>query len=1041
MDYLDSNPAPSPAARPAGGPGSRSEALEATGFARALGIGDMHVVADDCQAALESYERALAIVAEQPAWRRERAEVRLRIAECYRRRGEFHEAAAELSRIRSEIDPLIDADIAAKVIGRTGMVQQSIGDYLIARKNCEEAYATLRGGSDNEEIGLLELALGSIASRLGEIDRAHEYFESALFTFRRIDHREGIARSLNNLGLLLTPTPHWREAQEHLERALAVSEEAGNATRVASHCLNLGVLLTKRCEWTQALQHLSRALATFRELDNTDKLTKTLLAIGNLKLRLGQLRIAGTHYGQALDLATRNGYRREEVLALEFLGELALREGRFSAARDHLGKALKKAESFAPEGDLVAECKRRLAEEAFARGDASAAIRWATEAAWIAGQITDHCELGSCLRILGEAAWLTGRPDAALRHLSGAVEELDRTPAVFEDTVARLRYSAILIASHQQSNEEGAARIALEVLEPIWDRLRTLDIDALAPDFVEAHARALVATGDLEAALRSVDRGISLLETHGLVAARRRLAELRVELAENQIERILSATEEYRILQECGPLDASGARDGRGTHRLLRQMVQHLGLRRALVAHGPSWEHLEVEESIGLDRPVAMLRALGPVLNAFAAGRTIWLASNGEESQRIGSGVSRWRQEGPMVALRLRPGEDMWGILVAERERGAEAFRTQDLRILSLFGSLVSVFMEVRRQSETASTDGVVPDISGDSFAAFQTVDPSTREIIRLLRRIATSDASVLITGETGTGKGLLAQCIHRASRRREKNFIQVNCAALPESLLESELFGHVQGAFTGAVRNKRGLIEEADGGTLFLDEVDRCHRNVQAKLLHVLDSREFRPVGDVRSRTVDVRIICATNTDLATAIQSGVFLEDLFYRLNDFQVAIPPLRERREDIPVLVRHFFAVCVRELGRRPAGISREALQRLMDHDWRGNVRELSKCIRRLVVLSEDAEWIGPEVLPPELREGIGVAQGGPTLRDAIHRLEAGLIGRTLRDTDWNKSETSRRLRLSYPALLAKIRLYGLEPGGPRKNPSYGSKKPQ
>ena len=384
-----------------------------------------------------------------------------------------------------------------------------------------------------------------------------------------------------------------------------------------------------------------------------------------------------------------------------------------------------------------------------------------------------------------------------------------------------------------------------------WSRSRigfaTSIYDALAPEFTEAQARALMANGDLEGALRSLDRGISLLEAHGLAEARPALEALRVELAESQVEQILATTEEFRILQEFGPIDASGARVVQGSQRLLQQMVHHLDLSRALVAIGPGLDRLQIEESIGLERPVALLRALDPVLRAFGAGRMIWLAGNGGGDSRLESAPSRWRQEGPMVALRLRPGEDLWGVLVAERSRGAEVFGTRDLRVLSLFGSLVSASVEERHQAR--GTEGDLPETTQDPFSAFLTVDPATQETVRLLSRVADSDASVLITGETGTGKGLLALCIHRASRRRDRNLIQVNCAALPESLLESELFGHVQGAFTGAIRNKRGLIEEADGGTLFLDEVDRCHRNVQAKLLHVLDRKEFRPVGEVRSR------------------------------------------------------------------------------------------------------------------------------------------------------------------------------------------------
>ncbi len=295
------------------------------GFAQSLAMGDLQMASDDFQSALDSYERALSLLGADPDWRRERADARLRIVECHRKRGEFQEALAELARIRQGIDPAIDTDLDAKITGRTGMVQTSLGHYLIAQANCTKAYEALRSGNDNEEIGLLELALGQICTRLGQNDRAREYFESALFTFRRIDHREGLARALNNLGLLLKAGPRWKDALDYLERALAISEEAGNAPRIASHCLNLGVLETKLCAWDRALQNLSRALVTFRETKNHAGITKTYLALGNLKVRLGQTTLAASHYEEALDQARRHGYLREEVLALEFLGEMALK--------------------------------------------------------------------------------------------------------------------------------------------------------------------------------------------------------------------------------------------------------------------------------------------------------------------------------------------------------------------------------------------------------------------------------------------------------------------------------------------------------------------------------------------------------------------------------------------------------------------------------------------------------------------------------------------------------------------------------------------
>lgn len=1012
---------------PTGAPisGSATGSIAAT-FARTLTLGDLRMVSDDFTSALESYETALSLLGDDPDWRRERAEAWLRIAECHRKRGEFQEALADLGRLRQGIDPRIDSDLDAKIVGRIGMVLTSLGHYLEAQGHCLKAYESLRGGNDNEEIGHLELTLGTIASRLGQIDRAREYFESALFTFRRIDYREGIARSLNNLSLLLKSGPRWPEALDYLERALAVSEEAGNVPRTAAICLNMGILLTRCCEWTRALQALSRSLLINRELDNHSGSTKTHLALGNLKLRLGQNRIAASHYAQALEMARRHGYRREEVLALEFQGQMSLAEGRTAEARMLLTDALAKANLLAPEGDLVCEVKQRLALEAMTRGDLAEATRYGTEAAAIASQINNHCELGISLRILGDCAAQGGRFESAVDLLRKSVHALSDTPDVLELTRSAIRLASLLVEDALRPGHDGAERAnqAIEIIEPIWEKVTRHDLFFLVPDVVEIHARGLSVGGDLTGAMRVLDRGLALLEAQARPDAVHKLQALRAELLEDQAEKMLSSTEEFQILQEFTPYEAGVKGSHGGTQRLIAQMASRLSLDTVLLATGPSLEALHVEASLGIDRPASMLRGLEPAIRSFGAGRGLWISGSGADPATV---------QGPCVALRLRPGEETWGVLVAGRKDREKVFTTRDFKLLSLFATLFCVAAEVRRQSVLdATVDALVTESEDDPFATFVTVDSALRQSLALMARVAQSDSNVLITGETGTGKGLLAQCIHNASQRSERPFVQVNCAALPEQLLESELFGHVQGAFTGAVRNKRGLIEEAEGGTLFLDEVDRCHRNVQAKLLHVLDRREFRPVGDVRARTANIRILCATNADLSEAIRSGLFLEDLYYRLNDFQISIPALRERREDIPVLVRRFLNRFTREMDRQPAGITRAALRILMDHEWRGNVRELEKCVRRMVVLCENGEWIGPDLLPPELQAGPG--GGAPrTLRQAVAAVESELIRKTLEETGGNKSETSRRLQLSYPALLEKIRRYSLDSLGTRKKP--------
>jgi transcriptional regulator with PAS, ATPase and Fis domain len=402
------------------------------------------------------------------------------------------------------------------------------------------------------------------------------------------------------------------------------------------------------------------------------------------------------------------------------------------------------------------------------------------------------------------------------------------------------------------------------------------------------------------------------------------------------------------------------------------------------------------------------------------AGRHLCLATDLTHDPRfVQYAGSLYADVRSLVALRLDIAGRHHGLLYLDRGlknlRGA--YGDPDVRLLSLVGSLASMALADRvRQREKAE------ERDEHFFSDFITRDPALRRSLKLLERIQASDATILLTGETGTGKGLLARCIHNANPLRSDGpFLQVNCAALPETLLESELFGFVKGAFTGASQSRRGLFEEAEGGTLFLDEVDKTSPTLQAKLLHVLDQREVRPVGSNKWTKVDARVLCATNAQLREAIERGEFLEDLYYRMNDFIVNIPPLRDRREDIPLLVEHFFQRSVTEMGRSPRGISRKVLRLFMDAPWRGNVRELEKMVKRLVVLAEDGTVISPDLLPGDfVKEPVELSGDG--LKGELARLERRVIESCLKEVDWNRSEAARRLKISYPNLLKKIKTY-------------------
>ena len=301
--------------------------------------------------------------------------------------------------------------------------------------------------------------------------------------------------------------------------------------------------------------------------------------------------------------------------------------------------------------------------------------------------------------------------------------------------------------------------------------------------------------------------------------------------------------------------------------------------------------------------------------------------------------------------------------------------------------------------------------------------------VFKMSAKAAQYDTTVLILGESGTGKELIARGIHYEGNRAQKPFIPVNCGGIPESLLESEFFGHKKGAFTGADRNKKGLFEEADGGTIFLDEIGELPLNLQVKFLRVLQESEIRPVGDSGTKTVDVRVIAATAKDLEEEAKNGAFRQDLFYRLNVFPVTLPPLRERTEDIPLLSRHFLNRYNQSIGKEIEGISSEAMSIMLRHPWPGNVRELENVIERAVILS-DEKIIPVENVPIALQAATGCPTlsddltEGFSLKEAQKRLEKQLIIKALTATQGNRTKATQLLEISHPSLLTKIKAYNI-----------------
>ncbi|MEM8885255.1 MAG: sigma 54-interacting transcriptional regulator [Planctomycetota bacterium] len=446
---------------------------------------------------------------------------------------------------------------------------------------------------------------------------------------------------------------------------------------------------------------------------------------------------------------------------------------------------------------------------------------------------------------------------------------------------------------------------------------------------------------------------------------------------------------------------------------------------------------------------------LGRVMES---SETVLTDNASEDSEFLGSqSIGEMKLRSVICTPLSVHGNTIGAIYVDHRFQDAE-FEQEDLALLDEFGDLAAIAIETARlfeenQTQRKRLEELNEQLSKEvaeqnaevesyrrklrslkprdkyryDYSKIIGSSPAIREVFSILDRVIPTEFPVLIQGESGTGKELVAAAVHANGQRNDKPYLTENCGAVPESLLESELFGHVRGAFTGAERTRDGLFQQADGGTLFLDEIGEMSPTMQTKLLRALQEGEVRKVGSTTVEKVDVRVLSATNRDLRERVAEGAFREDLFYRLNVVGIRLPPLRERREDIEPLLQHFLDQACIDARCEQKKFSAAALKLLTAHSWPGNVRELQNEVKRLVALADDV--IGPELLD-NLRAGATktpAASRGSLAGQTLKDLERQAIAETLKLTGGNKAETAKRLGISRRALYDKIEKYGLKEG--------------
>lgn len=952
--------------------------------------------------------RCLSWVLRKRPPRATRLQCRLEAASVYLTAGRFHRAERQILRGRedrpNDAEHAALLDVGCRILIQRGAYQQVVDDATRALSLTADGNVRRR---------LLE-SLGVAAAYLDQWEVARDCLRKARDQSRyprdrvRIHSYEAIAAYRE--GVLENAIQGYR-------LALDIAEQHGLADHLATAALNLGTAQQQHGDWGQALESYERGLRVARAIGKENTARTLLLNLANLYASLGAVDRAEDTIATLRRAAEGSefGYVQANIVALE--GELAWARGRAAeaesiflqarrlfesqgAAREIREVDLQRTAVALAEGrvddararlelagcreedavDLRARWAMRAAEVSVAQGEtgpalehANHALRQARESQQLALQAEAEGLLAQVYERQSAHQLADDHKRAARRHWETIAVAL---PPSLRTTFFRHPLRASLLSPPEARREPRSERRDLVRILEINQRLNS----SLSVDQILAHAL------DAAIELSSAERGFVLLKEEG--PARRKLD---VAVARNvDREKIgrshlkFSRSIAERVIRTGAPVSTT---DALADDRFRSHASVHAMQLRSVVC-------------VPVTAPEGVLGA-------------IYLDHRFRKEQFGADAIELLQAFANQVALALRNAR-----LHADLARRTEALQAEQERVQALLQGQAA---EIDRLSAEVETRQHALELRYDYGAIVGTSAPM-RALFRTMDRITDANIDVLIQGESGTGKELVARALHYNSSRRDRHFVSINCAAIPDSLLESELFGVMRGAFTGADKDREGLLVAARGGTLFLDEVGEMSLPMQAKLLRVLQERRVRPLGGSREVDIDIRLVCATNRMLRQEVEAGRFRQDLYYRIGVVELSIPSLRERREDIPALCDYLLDRAAESMSREKAGLRSDALRLLMRHPWPGNVRQLDNVLRRALLMS-DGERIGVDDLDfgpaPERRRATAAD------RSAFEKQEAQRILAALEQHRWNVSAVARALGVPRNTLYRKLRKYRIE----------------
>jgi len=966
-------------------------------------------------------------------------------------KGEYTQALQEIEKARGLLSSQGPSVALGKIYSLGASIKIELGRYEEAKEDCEKAFEILKGTGENREVAIVLRYWGDVLVSLGNLQEAQVLLEDSLSTFRRVGDEEEIARANNMLAQVYFLTRRWEEAIEHLKKALEYSRKLENKHNVGAYLGNLGTVYLRMGNWKKAKECLQESLEILEKLGDKLTLCRPYLSLGLLSILERDWEKSWQWLQKAKAIAEEGGYTREVGISYEYLGELAFAQGDYALAQECFDKVLKIASEIAPEGDFINQVHRDLAELYLALGEIEKALNACDRALEVSIKFDDKLFEGIIYHLYGLVYERKGDKERARESFVQGAEILQKIGEKFELGKTLLDEGKFLTQNYQL--EEAKIR-AWECLQKAYKLFQELDTKFWMATAELEISRLKMRRGEYDASLESLELAEALFSQSGEEKYLEKIVACQEELEERLVQSSLSAISEYSPLVGGTELPFSP----NGLRELLGMLIDKIAGERGLIAvkqeengrfKTVSSHNFRKQETCQLVRKLErILNDNGiplhkPIISLRVHSNKRFFILN-QEGDKIES----------FMLITLGLNETVEGFLYVDRLSSFElkgqkvkSFGQKELNYFILFSNIVALKLAALKQEELRRDNLLLRQQLEEKscFANIITRNNRMLEILKTVEKIKDSSIPVLLEGETGTGKELIARAIHYNGVRRHHRFVAQNCAALPESLLESLLFGHKKGAFTGATCDKKGFFEVADGGTFFLDEVGEVGPSIQVKLLRVLEEGEIIPLGDTEPKKVDVRIISATNKDLWKEVLAGRFREDLYYRLNAIRIEVPPLRNRKEDIPLLAEHFLELysAKGKEHKKCKGISQEAMQILMDYDWPGNVRQLSNEMRRAVTLGEEGEPISPALFSERISASVsslassdeaknGEFLGGlktGLLIDRLESLEKELILSSLEENNWVITKAAKQLGIHESTLRSKMKRYGL--GRPRE----------